>query len=141
MENYDKLNEFAAKVNAGEKQFVVTTGNDGIHFISCQHGELDYFYACKKFESSDFRNLDNKYEIVAIVANGTIYIVDWMIFSIFSFEKKKEFLPENVVDLDEFVKELAGYFFKLLNRYSQSLRRITNKILCKNRRVTIAICN
>ena len=134
MENYDKLNEFAAKVNAGEKQFIVTTGNDGIHFISCQHGEVDYFYACKKFESSDFRNLDNKYEIAAIVANGTIYIVDWMIFSIFSFEKKKEFLPENVVGLDEFVKELNHFLFDVAYpEYYANLKTATSEeILDKN---------
>lgn len=112
MDNRKALNEFIEKVNNGEKSFVVILNNDSsVHFMSCKHGAAEYYFYCKQYEVSKFRNLDNKYEIAAVVSNGKIYIVDWYVFGIYSFEvaKEKDSFPECIVNFDWFVRDINNY--------------------------------
>lgn len=115
MEIYKSLYEFVEKVNAGEKSFVIVfDNNDSIHFMSCKHGDAEYFYGCRKYEVSKFRNLDNEYGIVAIVVKEKIYVIDWMAFRIYSDKRRSEQLPENVIDFDVFTAEMNRVLFDVV---------------------------
>lgn len=114
MDNRKAFNEFVAKVINGEESFVITADKDmSVHFMSCPHGAARYFFYCKQYGESNFRNLDNKYEIAAVYARNNIYVVDWFAFGIYSFEveQNKEQFPDCVVDIDYFVKEFNGLLF------------------------------
>lgn len=112
MGKLERLYDFIEKVNAGEESFSYTNNyGRNIHFISCKYGNAKCFFACEGNETGDFISTGYEYKLVAIVACGKIYVVDWWTpFNIWYNAKDIE-LPENVIDFFGFNEEMNRILF------------------------------
>lgn len=87
-----------------------TEGDITYHFIQSIVGKARYIYGiCDYWDDKFYSKLDLKPELVAIVSDGTVYIVNEYFFGVDEWSKHKDSLPENTVGFDAVVEKENEY--------------------------------
>lgn len=98
-----KIEEFINKVLTIDKSFNLSEDSLIYHFMQDNVGEARYIYG--DYGGNDFyTQLNNKYQVVAIVKGEVVYIVDRFMFGLYNVDPDSIELPENTMFLDDCVK-------------------------------------
>lgn len=96
------IDEFVKKVLSTNESFVIHNNDRGskMHysFMQCRVGNGKYIYGKHEFNENALFNIEDTYEIVAIVSNKKIYLTNIYFFG--SLYSHPGSLPENVERLD-----------------------------------------
>lgn len=86
------------------------------HFLQSSVGKARYIYGMRSWNDEKFYSeVDLKPELVAIVAEGIVYIVDDFFLQVYRRCNQEEtLLPENTKRLDEVVKETNEYVSNII---------------------------
>lgn len=103
------INEFAKRVLSENGSFSINIDEKrhikNYHFIQDRVGNARYIYGMYDFDNDSFYSeRDTKIQLVAIVADGLIYITNWCFFD--WYISKGENPPESVVTIESFVKAM-----------------------------------
>ena len=101
------INEFAKRVLSENGSFSINIEEqryiDNYRFIQDRVGNARYIYGMYDFNNDSFYSeSDTKIQLVAIVADGLIYITDGCFFKLY----REENLPESVVTMGSFAKAM-----------------------------------
>lgn len=110
------INELVDFCNSENTSTTIANSDKTIHLVKDTVGKALYIYGECSFDNEFFVRLDNKMEIVAIVAENTVYIIDTCTFGWWEITRASAKLPECVVWFSEYQKELndklSNEFFK-----------------------------
>lgn len=110
------IEKFAEEVFNKEGSFTIEIphsnkdGNKTYHFLQDKVGKARYVYGISNYWDVNFyAQLDTKPKVIAIVAEGKIYVVDIIFLEIYSYRNDKVVLPDNVIILNEYTAEQDKY--------------------------------
>lgn len=98
-----KIEEFVNKVLTTDKSFNLSENNLMYHFMQDNVGEARYIYGDYGGDVF-YAQLNNKYQVIAIVKGEVVYIVDRFMFGLYNVDPDSIELPENTMFLDDCVK-------------------------------------
>ena len=98
-----KIEEFVNKVLTTDKSFNLSENNLVYHFMQDNVGEARYIYGDYGGDVF-YAQLNNKYQVIAIVKGEVVYIVDRFMFGLYNVDPDSIELPENTMFLDDCVK-------------------------------------
>lgn len=109
------VDEFVEKVLETKKTFDIIKQDEKkrqgagtiYHFMQGNVGKARYIYGAYSFyEQHFYSSLRKKYDLYAIVSDNIVYLVEDFQFGIFNYDFKPEELPENVIRLSDYVKNV-----------------------------------
>ena len=95
------IDEFVAKVLVDDGAFALKDPkmNDiWYHFLQGREGEAKLVYGSRGYGEGFYLSFENKAEVVAIVAHGTVYIVDKYLLDVWNIPSEDSTLPKGAVD-------------------------------------------
>lgn len=99
-----KIEEFVNKVLTTDKSFNLSKDNLTYHFIQDNVGEARYIYGDCGGDAF-YTQLNNQYQVVAVVKGGVVYIINRCMFGLYSYTDPDSIeLPEHTMILNDCVK-------------------------------------